>query len=37
MLGECDLAILKSGSPSCGCGKIYDGSFSGKLIEGDGC
>ncbi|OEU69489.1 MAG: hypothetical protein BA863_14340 [Desulfovibrio sp. S3730MH75] len=29
-------AILKSRSPSCGCGQIYDGSFSGKLIEGDG-
>lgn len=29
-------AILKQGSPSCGCGKIYDGTFSGKLIEGDG-
>lgn len=29
-------AILKARSPSCGCGKIYDGSFSGKLIDGDG-
>ena len=29
-------AILKQYSPSCGCGKIYDGSFSGKIIEGDG-
>jgi uncharacterized protein YbbK (DUF523 family) len=29
-------AILKQRSPSCGCGKIYDGSFSGKLIDGDG-
>lgn len=29
-------AILKSRSPSCGHGKIYDGSFSGKLIEGNG-
>ncbi|MBD3208553.1 MAG: DUF523 domain-containing protein [Candidatus Nealsonbacteria bacterium] len=28
--------ILKQKSPSCGCGKIYDGTFSGKLIEGDG-
>jgi uncharacterized protein YbbK (DUF523 family) len=28
--------IGKSGSPSCGCGQIYDGSFSGKLIPGDG-
>ena len=29
-------AILKAKSPSCGCGKIYDGSFSGKLVEGNG-
>ncbi len=29
-------AILKSRSPSCGFGKIYDGSFSGKLIDGNG-
>jgi uncharacterized protein YbbK (DUF523 family) len=29
-------AILKQRSPSCGCGKIYDGSFTGKIIEGDG-
>jgi uncharacterized protein YbbK (DUF523 family) len=29
-------AILKAKSPSCGCRYIYDGSFSGKLIEGKG-
>jgi len=29
-------AILQSRSPSCGCGKIYDGTFSGKLIAGNG-
>ncbi|MFA5107639.1 MAG: DUF523 domain-containing protein [Patescibacteria group bacterium] len=29
-------AILKSRSPSCGSGKIYDGTFSGKLTDGDG-
>jgi uncharacterized protein YbbK (DUF523 family) len=29
-------AYLKSRSPSCGCGIIYDGSFSGKLVSGDG-
>jgi uncharacterized protein YbbK (DUF523 family) len=29
-------AILKSKSPSCGCGIIYDGTFSGKLIDGNG-
>ena len=28
--------ILKSKSPSCGIGEIYDGSFTGKLINGDG-
>ena len=32
----CQTAILKARSPSCGCGKIYDGSFSGRLIPGDG-
>jgi len=29
-------AIFKQKSPSCGCEKIYDGSFSGKIIKGDG-
>lgn len=29
-------AILKSKSPSCGCKIIYDGTFSKKLIEGNG-
>ncbi len=29
-------AILKSKSPSCGVGKIYDGSFKGNLVDGDG-
>jgi uncharacterized protein YbbK (DUF523 family) len=29
-------AYLKAKSPSCGCGRIYDGSFSGKLRSGDG-
>ncbi len=28
--------LLKARSPSCGVGRIYDGTFSGKLIEGDG-
>jgi uncharacterized protein YbbK (DUF523 family) len=32
----CKMAILKSKSPSCGVGKIFDGTFSGKLIKGDG-
>ena len=31
-----DLVILQSRSPSCGVKQIYDGSFSGKLIEGKG-
>lgn len=30
------LIILKSKSPSCGSGEIYDGSFSGRLRHGDG-
>jgi len=29
-------AILKQRSPSCGNGQIYDGSFSGTIITGDG-
>lgn len=35
---ECgaELAILKQRSPSCGSGIIYDGSFSGKKISGNG-
>lgn len=33
----CTKALMKEHSPSCGSGLIYDGSFSGKLIEGDGC
>ena len=31
-----DTVYLKSKSPSCGQGQIYDGSFSGQLREGDG-
>lgn len=30
-------AILKANSPSCGSGQIYDGSFTGTLVPGDGC
>ena len=29
-------AILKQRAPSCGCGEIYDGTFSGTVIKGDG-
>lgn len=33
---EIKKAILKSKSPSCGCGFVYDGTFSGRLVEGNG-
>ena len=33
---ELEGAILKANSPSCGCGKIYDGTFSGTLTDGNG-
>lgn len=29
-------AILKARSPSCGVGKIYDGTFSHSLVDGNG-
>lgn len=29
-------AVLKQGSPSCGCKKIYDGTFTGNKISGMG-
>ena len=32
----CRFAILKARSPSCGTGEIYDGTFSGKTVPGDG-
>lgn len=32
----CEKALLKERSPSCGSGSIYDGSFSGRLVPGDG-
>ncbi len=35
-LHGCRAAVLKSGSPSCGQGQIYDGSFSGGKTAGDG-
>ncbi|MBR5221287.1 MAG: DUF523 domain-containing protein, partial [Clostridia bacterium] len=28
--------LLKARSPSCGCGQIYDGTFSGALCTGNG-
>ena len=32
----CTLAVLKAKSPSCGCHEIYDGSFTGRLVPGQG-
>ena len=32
----CKKALLKELSPSCGSGKIYDGTFSHTVIDGDG-
>ena len=32
----CTMAILKSKSPSCGCGVIHNGQFDGGLVEGNG-
>lgn len=29
-------ALLIEKSPSCGCGEIFDGTFSEKFVEGDG-
>lgn len=34
--GHCEYAILKQNSPSCGFGKVYDGTFSGNIVEGKG-
>lgn len=33
---NCQKAILKANSPSCGYGKIYDGNFTKTLICGNG-
>ena len=33
---DVDLAIMKENSPSCGVHYIYDGSFSGEKINGNG-
>ena len=32
----CDLAVLQPRSPSCGVRCIYDGTFTGTLVEGQG-
>ncbi|MGI6236663.1 MAG: DUF523 domain-containing protein [Candidatus Excrementavichristensenella sp.] len=36
LLADCEAAILKSRSPSCGLHQIYDGSFTGALVPGSG-
>lgn len=33
---DVEYIVLKSNSPSCGFGKIYDGTFTGRLVEGNG-
>ena len=33
---DIECAILKSRSPTCGVKQVYDGTFSGKLIDGSG-
>ena len=33
---NCDTVVLKSKSPSCGKGLVYDGTFSGNLVSGNG-
>ena len=35
-LFDCQAALLKERSPSCGCGSVYDGTFTGVLTAGDG-
>ncbi|MBT9776574.1 DUF523 domain-containing protein [Clostridium sp. MCC353] len=35
-LYQCRCAVLKERSPSCGCGRIYDGTFSRCLTDGNG-
>ena len=32
----CEAAVLKERSPSCGCGQVYDGTFTGVLVQRDG-
>lgn len=33
---DADMAILKSRSPTCGVKQVYDGTFSGTLVDGSG-
>ena len=32
----CERALLKERSPSCGCGQVYDGTFTATLTQGNG-
>lgn len=32
----CSCAILKEKSPSCGSGRVYDGTYSGHLVDREG-
>ena len=32
----CERAILKENSPSCGVNAVYDGTFNGRLVPGEG-
>lgn len=36
LLNHADFAILKARSPSCGSGIVYDGTFTGTRVPGDG-
>lgn len=36
LAAQATLAILKSRSPSCGVGEIYDGTFSKTIVSGSG-
>lgn len=36
LAGAAELVILQPRSPSCGVGSVYDGTFSGRLISGNG-
>ena len=36
MKNRADLVILQSRSPSCGVNTVYDGTFSGRTIPGEG-
>lgn len=33
---DIECAVLKSRSPTCGVHQVYDGTFTGKLVEGSG-